>query len=161
MQIAQGKVVTLEYTLKDDTGTIIDSTENGSDFAYLHGAGNIIKGLENALEGKDSGEEVSVTLEPDSAYGQRDDGLVDVLPRDRFDAEQVQVGMRFHAQTTSGNPIVVTVVDVQEENVTVDGNHPLAGMNLNFDVKVVDVREATEEEMNHGHVHGEGGVQHD
>lgn len=160
MQITQDKVVTIDYTLKDDDGAVIDSSESG-DFAYLHGNGNIIQGLENALEGKDAGEEVSVALTPESAYGERDDGLVDVLPRDRFDAEQVEVGMRFHAQTSSGNPIVVTVVDVQESNVTVDGNHPLAGMNLNFDVKVVDVRDASDEEKSHGHVHGPDGVQHD
>lgn len=160
MSITQNKVVTIDYMLKGDDGSVIDSSEGG-DFTYLHGAGNIIRGLENALEGKDAGEEVSVSLSPESAYGQRDDGLVDVLPRDRFDAEKVDVGMRFHAQTSSGDPIVVTVVDVQDENVTVDGNHPLAGMNLNFDVKVVDVRDATDDEKTHGHVHGAGGVQHD
>lgn len=160
MQIADKTVVTIDYTLKDDNGTILDSSSDGQ-FTYLHGANNIIPGLENALTGKSSGDEVNVTVIPAEGYGERNDSMVQAVPRDMFDSEQeIQVGMQFHAQSPEGEMIVVTVTDVEEDDITVDGNHPLAGKNLNFGVKVVDVREATSEELDHGHVHGPGGHHH-
>ncbi len=160
MQIAENTVVTIDYTLKDDNGTVLDSSNDGQ-FAYLHGANNIIPGLENALTGKSSGDEVNVTVSPAEGYGERNDSMVQAVPRDMFDSEQeIQVGMQFHAQSPEGEMIVVTVTDVEGDDITVDGNHPLAGKNLNFGVKVVDVREATSEELDHGHVHGPGGHQH-
>jgi FKBP-type peptidyl-prolyl cis-trans isomerase SlyD len=160
MQIADKMVVTIDYTLKNDEGTILDSSTEGN-FAYLHGANNIIPGLENALTGKSAGDEVDVSVTPAEGYGERNDTMVQAVPRDMFDSEQeIQVGMQFHAQSPEGEMIVVTVTDVEGDDITVDGNHPLAGVNLNFGVKVVDVREASQEEIEHGHVHGPGGHQH-
>ena len=160
MQIADNTVVTIDYTLKDDNGNILDSSSDGK-FAYLHGANNIIPGLENALNGKSTGDEVNIKVNPTEGYGERNDSMIQAVPRDMFDSEQeIEVGMQFHAQSPEGNMIVVTVTDVANDEITVDGNHPLAGVNLNFGVKVVDVREATEEEIDHGHVHGPGGHHH-
>ena len=160
MQIADKMVVTIDYTLKDDNGTVLDSSTEGN-FAYLHGAHNIIPGLENALSGKSAGDEVEVSVSPAEGYGERNDSMIQSVPRDMFDSEQeIQVGMQFHAQSPEGDMIVVTVTDVADDDITVDGNHPLAGVNLNFGVKVVDVREASQEEIEHGHVHGPGGHQH-
>ena len=160
MQIADKMVVTIDYTLKDDNGNVLDSSNDGQ-FTYLHGSNNIIPGLENALTGKSAGDEVEVTVSPTEGYGERNDSMVQAVPRDMFDSEQeIEVGMQFHAQSPEGDMVVVTVTDVDKDDITVDGNHPLAGMNLNFGVKVVDVREATAEEMDHGHVHGPGGHQH-
>ena len=160
MQIADKMVVTIDYTLKDDNGTVLDSSTEGN-FAYLHGAHNIIPGLESALSGKTAGDEVVVSVSPAEGYGERNDSMIQSVPRDMFDSEQeIQVGMQFHAQSPEGEMIVVTVTDVADDDITVDGNHPLAGVNLNFGVKVVDVREASQEEIEHGHVHGPGGHQH-
>ena len=160
MQIADKMVVTIDYTLKDDNGNILDSSNDGN-FAYLHGSNNIIPGLENALTGKSAGDEVEVTVSPTEGYGERNDSMVQAVPRDMFDSEQeIEVGMQFHAQSPEGDMVVVTVMDVDDDDITVDGNHPLAGMNLNFGVKVIDIREATTEEIDHGHVHGPGGHNH-
>jgi len=159
MQIAKDKVVTMEYTLTDTEGTTIDTSRGREPLAYLHGAGGIIPGLEAALEGRSSGEQVQVTIAPEDAYGDRDEQLLQVVPRDKFDVADVEVGMQFHAESDQGRH-VVTVIAVSDEEVTVDANHPLAGVTLNFDVEVVDVREATEEELTHGHVHGPGGHDH-
>jgi FKBP-type peptidyl-prolyl cis-trans isomerase SlyD len=160
MQVEDNKVVTIDYTLKDDAGNVLDTSSEGK-FAYLHGAHNIIPGLEKALAGKTSGDEVSVKVSPEEGYGERSDSMTQVVPREMFEAEQaIEVGMQFHAQSPEGEMIVVTVTEVADDEITVDGNHPLAGQNLNFDVKIVDVRDASEEEKAHGHVHGEGGHQH-
>ena len=154
MQIADKMVVTIDYTLKDDNGTVLDSSTEGN-FAYLHGANNIIPGLENALTGKSAGDEVDVSVSPAEGYGEHNETMIQAVPRDMFDSEQeIQVGMQFHAESPEGEMIVVTVTDVEGDDVTVDGNHPLAGVNLNFGVKVIDIREASEEEVEHGHVHG-------
>jgi FKBP-type peptidyl-prolyl cis-trans isomerase SlyD len=154
MQIQDQKVVTLDYTLKDQNGNVLDSTDGRGDFAYLHGAKNIIPGLESALEGKTSGDEVSVVLQPEEAYGQRDDALTKVVSRDVFDTdEDLKVGMQFRTQLSDGSNIVVTVIDIDNDKITIDGNHPLAGAVLDFDVKVINVRDATDEEVSHGHVH--------
>lgn len=160
MQIANDVVVSIEYTLTDDQGTVIDSSVGGEPLTYLHGAGNIIPGLEGALEGKKVGDSFKVSVPPAEGYGEKDEGLLQVVPRGMFQGvDQVEVGMQFHAQTDHGMQ-VITVAGVEGDNVTVDGNHPLAGQNLNFDVKVVDVRVASSEELEHGHVHGAGGHHH-
>lgn len=160
MQIANDVVVSIEYTLTDDQGTVIDSSVGGEPLTYLHGAGNIIPGLEGALEGKKVGDSFKVSVTPTEGYGEKDDGLLQVVPRSMFQGvDQMEVGMQFHAQTDHGMQ-VITVAGVEGDNITVDGNHPLAGQNLNFDVKVVDVRAATGEELEHGHVHGAGGHHH-
>lgn len=153
MQVANQKVTTIDYTLTDANGEVIDQSTDG-EFAYLHGHQNIIPGLENALEGKTAGDEVSVTIEPEQAYGERDDRLLQSVPMDIFpDAGQVEVGSRFQAEGPDGQPMVLTVTDVGESEVQVDANHPLAGETLNFEVKVLDVRDAGEEELEHGHPH--------
>ncbi|WP_455235082.1 FKBP-type peptidyl-prolyl cis-trans isomerase [Thiogranum longum] len=161
MQIETHKVVTLNYTLTDKDGNIIDKSTDNS-FAYLHGANNIIPGLENALSGKKAGDNLNVSVTPDEAYGERDEAKTQDVPRNMFpeDAE-IQPGMQFHAQGPNGEMIVVTVVNIEDDTVTVDGNHPLAGVHLNFAVEVVNVRDASQEELEHGHVHGPGGHHHD
>lgn len=160
MQIANNVVASIEYTLTDDQGTVIDSSAGGEPLAYLHGAGNIIPGLEDALEGKKVGDSFKISIPPAEGYGEKNDALLQVVPRSMFQGvDQVEVGMQFHAQTDYGMQ-VITVAKVEGDNVTVDGNHPLAGQTLNFDVKVVEVRAATSEELEHGHVHGPGGHHH-
>ena len=161
MQIEAQKVITLNYTLTDDEGTVIDESKDSS-FAYLHGAGNIIPGLENALVGKKSGDTLSVSVSPQDGYGERDATKTQPVSRDMFpqDAE-LEIGMQFHAQGPNEETIVVTVSDIEEETVTVDGNHPLAGVPLNFAVEIVEVREASQEEIDLGHVNGEHGHHHD
>jgi len=160
MQIGDQKVVTLHYTLTDNDGRVIDKSEDGS-FAYLHGSRNIIPGLENALEGKSAGEELSVSIIPEEAYGVRDESMLQQIPKNMFeDTSQIAVGTQFQAQGPNGEMLVVSVMEVAEEHVVVDGNHPLAGIELNFDVKIIDVRDASEEEVEHGHVHGPEGHHH-
>ena len=160
MQIEPNSVVTLHYTLKDNDGKIIDQSDDGS-FLYLHGAMNIIPGLENALTGKAAGDELSVTVSPEEGYGEKDPERIQEVPKDMFEnAGDIAVGLQFHAQGPDGNAIVVTVAEVKDDSVVIDANHALAGVELNFDVKVVEVREASEEEISHGHVHGPHGHQH-
>lgn len=160
MQIAKHKVVSIDYTLTNDAGDVVDSSAGGEPLVYLHGMHNIISGLENALEGKSAGDTLQVTIAPKDGYGERVDAMVQTVPRELFQGvDQLEVGMQFQANTDSGVQ-VVTITAVEGDEVTVDGNHPLAGENLNFDVTVVDVRDASDEEIEHGHVHGPGGHQH-
>ena len=157
MQIAEGTVVAMDYALKDDEGTVIDQSQPEQPLTYLHGHRNIIPGLEAALEGKAAGETVEVRVAPEDGYGEPNPALEQVVPRDRFQGiESLEVGMQFQASTEQG-PISVRVVKVEDEDVTVDGNHPLAGKHLNFNVTVQEVRAATEEEIAHGHIHQGGG----
>lgn len=161
MQIAQNSVVSMHYTLKDDQGNILDSSVNASPLVYLHGAGNIIPGLENALIGKQSGDTLDVRVAPEEGYGLKIDDLIQEVPREMFQGvDTIEPGMTFQAQDQSGYIQQVTVTAVTDEVITVDSNHPLAGQHLNFNVSIVTVRPATEEEMAHGHVHGEGGHHH-
>ena len=160
MKIAQEKVVSIHYTLKNAEGSVLDSSSGSDPLAYLHGAGNIIPGLESALEGKEAGEKLAVTVEPGQGYGDRDERLVQDVPRAAFkDVQELAPGMQFQAQGPQGTRLVV-VTQVAEETVTVDANHPLAGQTLHFEVEVAEVREATKEELEHGHVHGAGGHHH-
>jgi len=160
MQVATDKVVVIHYTLKNDAGEVIDSSSGGEPLAYIHGNGNIIPGLEEALEGKSAGEKVQVAIPPGKAYGEHSQELIQQVPKRAFQGVgNVQAGMRFTAQTEHG-PRQVVVTRVVGDMVTVDGNHPLAGQNLNFDVEIAEVREATQEELEHGHVHGPGGHHH-
>jgi FKBP-type peptidyl-prolyl cis-trans isomerase SlyD len=154
MQVAKHKVISIDYTLTDAQGTELDSSRGRGPFDYIHGIGNIIPGLESALEGKSKGDQLNAVIAPEKGYGERDESLVQELPRSQFDTEEgIQVGMQFHAMSESG-PRVVTVVSVDADNVTIDGNHPLAGVTLHFDVTVKEIRDATGEELSHGHVHG-------
>jgi FKBP-type peptidyl-prolyl cis-trans isomerase SlyD len=160
MSIAQNSVVTIHYTLKDDAGEVIDSSREGDPIAYLHGHGNLVPGLERELEGKNAGDKVNVSVAPDQGYGEYDTNLVQQVPRRAFQGiGKLTIGMRLHAQTPQG-PRAVTVTRMVGDMVTIDANHPLAGKTLNFDVEITNVREATEEELSHGHVHGEGGHHH-
>jgi len=160
MTIAENKVVTIEYTLKNDEGEVLDTSEGHQPMVYLHGGQNIIPGLENALTGKVVGDNLSVRITPEDAYGERDDSMKQEVSRDMFGDEDVEVGMQYHAEGPEGDMLVVTVIAASDTHVTVDGNHPLAGVFLNFDVEIKDIRDASSEELEHGHVHGEGGHQH-
>ena len=160
MQIENNKVATLHYTLKDNEGNLLDKSEDGS-FVYLHGALNIIPGLETALTGKAAGDELNVKVAPEEAYGVRSEEHMQEVPKDMFESDaEINVGMQFHAQGPNGEDLMVTISEIKEDVIIVDGNHPLAGMELNFDVKIVEVRDATDEEMEHGHVHVAGGCDH-
>jgi FKBP-type peptidyl-prolyl cis-trans isomerase SlyD len=157
MQIAEGTVVSMDYALRDDEGTLIDQSQPGNPLAYLHGHRNIIPGLEAALAGKSKGDTVEVRVEPSEGYGEVNPALEQVVPIDRFQGmESVEVGMQFQASTDQG-PISVRVTKVEDQDVTVDGNHPLAGKHLNFNVTIQDVRAGSEEELAHGHIHTDGG----
>lgn len=160
MKVTDNAVISIDYILKDDNGNIIDQSEKSDPLVYLHGASNIIPGLESALNGKTVGEIISVRVAPEDAYGVRDDEKQQAVPRNMFGDEEVAVGAQYHAQGPDGQHLTVTVISVTDEEIVVDGNHPLAGMHLNFDVTVVDIRDATKEELEHGHVHGPGGHHH-
>lgn len=152
MEIAAARVASIHYILTDDAGQVLDKSPESRPLSYFHGAGNIIPGLEKALAGKQAGDSLAVDVAPAEAYGVRNEELVKVLPREAFQGvDNVEPGMQFQAQSQSG-PLLVTVVSVADGQVTVDGNHPLAGKALHFDVKVAEVREATEEEKQSGRV---------
>ena len=158
MRIDRGKVVTLDYELKNSEGEDIE--EDGASVAYLHGGyGGIFPKVEEALEGQEVGFETSLTLEPDDAFGEYDADLVRVEPRSLFPKE-LEVGMRFEGVPgeREEDAVIYTVTDIAPEEVVVDGNHPFAGERLWFKCAVTDVRAATEEELTHGHVHGDYGV---
>ena len=161
MQISENTVVAFHYTLTNNAGETIDSSlQRGEPLSYLHGHGNIIPGLEKALLGKSSGDKLNVTVTPEEGYGERHDQLIQDVPASAFDGADgnLQPGMQFQAETEAG-PRLFTITAVEGDQVTVDGNHPLAGETLTFDVEITDVREATEEEQSHGHAHGPEGHQ--
>lgn len=161
MQIADHCVVTLAYTLRDDAGAVLDQSDRAEPFSYLHGTQTIIPGLEQALTGASAGESHQVHLAPADAYGEHSEELIQVVGRDQFDTDvTLNVGMEFHAQDQHGRVRTVRITAVDGDEVTVDGNHPLAGVTLHFDVEVLDVRAATAEELSHRHVHGPGGHAH-
>jgi len=161
MTITQHKVVTMDYKVIDaESGELIDSSENGQPMTYLHGAQNIVPGLENALEGKAVGDELEVTVAPEDAYGERSEEGVQQVPMEAFqDMETVEPGMTVMAETPEG-PLNLVITEVDGNTVTVDANHPMAGKSLTFSVKIADIRDASEEEMAHGHVHGPEGHHH-
>ncbi len=156
MQVADNMAVSIHYTLTDDKGQELDSSVNSEPLEYLHGKGNIIPGLESSLSGKSVGDKFTVRVEAENAYGERHDEMVQVIPRSMFEGvDQLEVGMQFHADVSSG-PGVVTIIDIDGDDITIDGNHPLAGEALTFDVEVTNIREASNDELEHGHIHGEG-----
>ncbi len=160
MEIAQDSVVSIHYTLTNDQGETLDSSAGSEPLSYLHGHGNLIPGLEKELLGRKAGDKLKVKIAPADAYGEFDKSLIQQVPLRSFKGVgKVQVGMQFQVPSAAG-PRVVTVTKVVGDMVTVDGNHALAGQNLNFDVEVTEVREATAEELEHGHVHGPGGHHH-
>ena len=160
MQITKHKVVKIHYTLTDDDGEVIDSSEGGEPLAYLHGVGGIIPGLEEVLEGKSAGDQFKVSVQPEDAYGDHSEELLHEVERSHFeDIDELELGMQFQVDADDG-PMMGTVVEITDDTVTVDGNHELAGIPLNFDVTVGDIRDATQEEIDHGHAHGESGHEH-
>jgi FKBP-type peptidyl-prolyl cis-trans isomerase SlyD len=160
MEVNADRVVTIHYTLRNDASEVLDSSAGGEPLAYIQGHGNIVAGLEKALEGRRSGDRFSVTVPPAEGYGVRDPALVQRLPRRTLQgAGEIQRGMQFQARDQDGVR-VFTVTAVAGDMVTLDGNHPLADQNLHFEIEIVDVREATAEELEHGHVHGPGGHHH-
>ena len=161
MQIEKNKVALLEYTLTDSAGEVMDTSEGGDPLAYIQGIGNLIPGLEEELEGKSAGDELNVVVQPEKGYGVRNDALVQQVNREVFQGvDELQVGMQFHAQGEDGGNHMIWITEINGDDVTIDGNHPLAGQTLTFDVKVLEVRDATAEELDHGHVHGPGGHHH-
>ena len=160
MQIAADSVVLIHYTLKDDDGKVLDSSTGGEPLAYIQGHGNLVPGLEKALEGKAQGNRIEVSLAPGEGYGTRNEALVQRVPKRSLQgAGEIRKGMQFQAQTEEGMR-VFTVAAIVGDMVTLDGNHPLADQTLHFDVEVIEVRSATAEELEHGHVHGAGGHHH-
>ena len=160
MNISENCVASFHYTLTDGSGKVLDSSEGQEPLSYLHGAGNIIPGLEKELLGKKVGDKLNVSVKAAEAYGERDDSMVQKLPSSMFSGvDNIEAGMEFHAETEHGLQ-VVTVTAVENDEVTIDGNHPLAGVDLTFDVEITEIRAATEEEVNHGHAHGAGGHHH-
>jgi FKBP-type peptidyl-prolyl cis-trans isomerase SlyD len=160
MIISNDKVVTIDYSLTDEEGELIDSSVGEEPLIYLHGHHGIIPGLEQALAGHRTGDKVEVSIPPEEGYGDWDEDLVEVVAKEDFDdPEDLEIGTQFETETDEGARLA-TVIDIEGEDVTVDLNHPLAGMTLNFDVTVLDVRDATAEELAHGHVHGEHGHDH-
>ena len=157
MNIEGQCVVSIHYKLTDDAGAELDSSEGRDPLTYLHASNNLIPGLESALEGKTEGDQLQVDVEPEQAYGPVNEELIQTVPHTAFEgAGKVEPGMRFQARGPQGQTQQIVVREVGDEGVTVDANHPLAGQTLHFDVTVVEVREATEEEKQHGHVHGPG-----
>ncbi len=160
MNISKDCVVSIHYTLTDDQNKTLDSSSGSDPLVYLHGSGNIIPGLEEALEGRKKGDKFKVMIPPEKAYGVRSEKMKQEVPRDQFpDPEELKVGMVFQVDSPSG-PMVLNVVEIKKDSVVVDANHPLAGTTLHFDVEVEGIRNATDEEKAHGHVHGEGGHHH-
>lgn len=160
MQIKENSVVSFHYTLTGKDGQVIDSSEGNQPLTYLHGVGQIVPGLESALLGKQSGDKLDVEVSAEEGYGEHQEYMVQQVPREAFQGvDDIEPGMQFQAQTPQG-AMTVTVTAADETTVTVDGNHPLAGQALFFAVEVVSVRDASEEEISHGHVHGEGGHHH-
>jgi FKBP-type peptidyl-prolyl cis-trans isomerase SlyD len=156
MQITKNKVAAIHYTLRDNEGTVIDTSDGREPLYYIHGSGNLIIGMEEGLEGKTPGDKFSLQISPEKGYGELDPTMVQKVPRSAFGDQEVRTGMKF--STNQGG--VVTVKEVGLENITVDANHPLAGVTLNFEVEIMEVRDATPEELSHGHVHGAGGHHH-
>jgi len=160
VHIEKNRVVTLNYTLRDEQGTILDASSGRGPLSYLHGKGNIIPGLEQALSGKAAGDKLDVTVAPEQGYGPRDERLVQIVPRTKFgEVENLAPGMQVRVGGQQGQRIV-SVVRVDRDFVTIDGNHPLAGRTLHFSVEIAEVRKASHEEVAHGHVHGPDGHHH-
>ena len=157
MSIEADKVVSFHYTLKNEAGEILDHSPEDAPLHYLHGHNNIIPGLEDEMDGKQVGDTFTAVIPPAQAYGERSDQLVQVVNQDAFQGvDDIEVGMQFSAQL-GGQTRIITIKDVQGDEVTFDANHPLAGETLHFDVEIAEIRAATDEELSHGHVHGEHG----
>lgn len=156
MRIAKNSVVSFHYTLNDGDGRLLDTSAGKEAFAYIHGGGMIVPGLEEQLEGRVTGDSVQVEVEAAKGYGEIDPSLLQRVPVDKFGGQTVEEGMQF--QTPDHR--VWSVMEVKDGDVVLNGNHPLAGVTLHFSVEITEVREATADEIAHGHVHGPGGHHH-
>ena len=160
MNVQDNAVVSFDYKLTDDDGVLIDSSEGGEPLEYMHGAGTLIPGLEKELLGKTTGDALTVRVAPEDGYGERDEELVQPVSRDQLPKdEEIVIGSQLVAESDEGT-VIMTVTSIEGDQVFLDPNHPLAGVALNFDVTVREIREATAEEIEHGHVHGES-CEHD
>lgn len=154
LTIKENLVVSMHYKLTDNDGNVLDSSEGSEPLTYLHGQGNIIPGLENSLTGKAEGDSLQVTVEPAEGYGELVPEMVEVIDKEAFKGvESIEVGMTFEAQAPDGSMQSIEIMKVEGDKITIDANHPLAGVTLNFDVQIVSVREATEQEVDHKHAH--------
>lgn len=159
--IEDGKVVAIHYTLTNDAGEELDSSAGGEPLYYLHGHQNIVPGLESQLSGKKPGDTLTVAVPPEEGYGLPSEAPAQPIERTAFPpGTAIEAGMAFFAQGPGGQPLQVFVTDVTETEVFITTDHPLAGVTLNFDVEIVEIRDASEEELAHGHVHGPGGHHH-
>jgi FKBP-type peptidyl-prolyl cis-trans isomerase SlyD len=159
MQITKNSVVSFHYTLNDADGKLLDTSAGRDAFAYIQGHSMIVPGLERQLEGRKAGESLLAVVSASEGYGELDPSLVHKVPKDRFGGQNVEVGMQFQAGE-QGEMGVFTVIGLEDDIVVLNGNHPLAGVTLHFNVEITDVREATPDELSHGHVHGAGGHHH-
>ncbi|RAP38821.1 peptidylprolyl isomerase [Candidatus Marinamargulisbacteria bacterium SCGC AAA071-K20] len=160
MIIEKNKAVTVHYTLKNKAGEVVDSSEGQEPLAYIQGIGNIVVGLEKQLEGKKVGDKLDAEVSPEEGYGETNDELIRTLPKEQFgDLGDVKVGLSFYIESPQGH-VPATILEVTDKDISFDMNHPLAGNTLFFSVEVIGVRDATEEELEHGHVHGPGGHAH-
>jgi len=156
MKIEEGKVVFLNFVLTDEKGEILEDTREVGDFSYIHGLGDFIPKVEEVLEGKTKGFESKIVVEPAEGYGDYSEELIYEMPKSDFEGfDDIYVGLDFQAETEEG-VIPLSIVEITDETIIADGNHPFAGKTITFELKVSDVREATEEELEHGHVHTEG-----
>lgn len=159
MQVSMNTVVSMTYKLQDSDGNVLEESE--TPVAYLHGGyDNIFPKVEEAIHGKNVGDEVSISLDPEDAFGDYDEALVQIEPASAFPTDELKVDMQFEGEDESGHVILYRVTDIADGKVVVDGNHPWAGERVLFTAKITDVREANKEEVDHKHVHGEGGVEH-
>ena len=156
MKISKNTVVTANYVIRDGEGEVIDESAENGPMEYLHGGEGILEGLEKVLNGKKAGDIVKVTLSAEEAYGEFDEDLVEEVSKEMFsEMDDLEVGLVFHAETEDGE-VEYEVVSIEGDIVTIDGNHPLAGEELHFEIEVTNVRKATAEELEHGHAHGDG-----
>ncbi len=161
MTITDKSVVAIHYTLKNDNGEELDGSSDDEPLVYLHSYGNIIPGLEEALAGKTVGDSLNITVPPEKAYGEKKEEMMGKVPLSAFEGMgEIKAGMRFDAEGEDGHRQMIVIEEVGEEEITVNGNHPMAGLTLHFDVTINSIREATEEELEHGHVHAAGGCGH-
>ncbi|TMM47484.1 FKBP-type peptidyl-prolyl cis-trans isomerase [Colwellia ponticola] len=161
MKIAKNNVVVMHYAVSDSEGTLIDSSYDDKPMAIIQGTGYLIPGLDDALVDHEAGDKFEVAVACEDAYGERHDDYVQTVPKEVLaGVEDLALGTQLRATTDDGEQTVI-VIDVQDDVITVDGNHPLSGLDLNFDVEILEVREATAEELKHGHVHSEGGCGHE
>ena len=161
MKVGKDKVVLMHYTLKNDAGDVIDSSDGADPLPFLQGHGNIIPGLESALEGSKVGDKLDVSIKPEDGYGERMKDAIQEIPSSALKGvDEVKVGMQLQSQDKDGNAFLVNVTKIEDDKITVDANHPLAGQTLHFSVSIESIRKAEAEELSHGHVHADGHHHH-